>query len=75
MLIKKFLMLAFSFFIFCGCGGKNLEYKKVYIPIKCQTQMPNKPKNRGDFASHKRFLIYLLECENRLKFCLGLKND
>lgn len=37
--------------------------------------MPLKPRNDGTFEAHKKLMIYYLECENALKFCLGLKND
>lgn len=71
MRIKICLIVLFSV-IFSGCGQKFI-YKDVILPVKCTAKMPQKPKNNGDFESHKKLIIYFLECENLLKFCLGVE--
>lgn len=75
--MSKTVFLFLSVFVLCGCGAKehNIIYKDVLIPVKCQVKMPLKPRNDGTFEAHKKLMIYYLECENALKFCLGLKND
>lgn len=71
MRIRIYLIVLISV-IFCGCGEKII-YKDVYLPVKCTAKMPQKPSNNGDFKSHKNLMIYFLECENLLKFCLGVE--
>lgn len=74
MRIKSYLILLISL-ILTGCASKDkIVYKDILIPTKCTVKMPLKPANSGDFESHKNLMIYYRECENALKFCLGL-ND
>ena len=43
--------------------------QEVKIPVICPVKMPARPKNSGDFESHKALMIYFLECEALLKHC------
>ncbi|QOQ88196.1 hypothetical protein IMC76_08670 [Campylobacter corcagiensis] len=73
--MKVYLILVISF-ILTGCASKEkVIYKDILIPTKCDAKMPLKPANNGDFESHKAKMIYYMECENTLKFCLGIKDD
>lgn len=74
MRIKSYLILLISL-ILTGCASKpKIVYKEILIPTKCTAKMPLKPANNGDFESHKKKMIYYMECENALKFCLGIEN-
>lgn len=86
MRIKGYLMsdnLVFMFMVFitlillAGCSAKepNIVYKDVLIPVKCGIKMPVKPKNNGDFESHKARMIYYRKCESALKYCIGKDNE
>ncbi|AQW80789.1 hypothetical protein [Campylobacter pinnipediorum] len=77
--MNKLMLICFLLvLILSGCANdvKNIEpryiYKDVYVPIKCQASMPQKPKNDRSFESHKQIMLYLLECERLLKECLGV---
>ena len=62
--------------IFGACASKpivQVQTKEVLIPIKCNLEMPKKPKENRSFESHKALGIYFLEVESTLKDCLGLK--
>ncbi|MCI6988817.1 MAG: hypothetical protein MR902_04500 [Campylobacter sp.] len=57
-----------------GCASKErVVYQDVYVPIKCPAKMPEKPKNKRSFESHKALMVYFLECESLLKECIGDK--
>lgn len=72
--MRIFVFLAII--LFSGCAIKErVVYKDVFVPIKCDAKMPKSPKNDGSFASHKKIMIYFLECEHLLKYCIGEKND
>ncbi|MCI6989404.1 MAG: hypothetical protein MR902_07585 [Campylobacter sp.] len=73
----RILALAMSLLVLTGCGAKNAQvvYKEVLTPIRCDIKMPLKPKNDGTFESHKARMIYYLECENALKYCIGESDD
>lgn len=70
-----FVILVAVILLLTGCAKKepDVVYKEVFIPTKCQAKMPNKPINKGDFESHKEKMVYYLECERLLKFCIGKK--
>ncbi|MBE2986651.1 hypothetical protein CCAL12920_08315 [Campylobacter sp. RM12920] len=61
-----------------GCAQKHIPeptviYKEKLTPVKCNAQMPVKPKNDGTFEADKAKMIYYRDCENLLKQCLGIK--
>lgn len=70
---KKTLFIAFLLLLtLAGCASKpivRIDTKKVFIPIKCNLTLPNKPKEDGSFQSHKELLIYYLEVESIAKDC------
>ena len=65
--------------IFTGCAAKpqasepHIIYKEKYVPVRCNAEMPVKPKNDGTFETDKRIAIYYRDCEKKLKQCLGIK--
>lgn len=76
---KSMLLGVFFVLFFSGCSSKELKtqyiYKDVYIPTKCNVKMPKKPKDGESFEAHKLKMIYLFECEELLKSCIGDKNE
>ncbi|WP_456058060.1 hypothetical protein [Campylobacter hominis] len=70
-------MVFITLILLCGCSAKNAQvtYKDVLIPVRCDIKMPLKPRNDGTFEAHKKLMIYYLECENALKYCLGKDNE
>ncbi len=71
--LKKTLFIAFLLLLtLAGCASKpivRIDTKEVFIPIKCNLTLPNKPKEDGSFQSHKELLIYYLEVESIAKDC------
>ncbi len=66
------LFIAFLLLSLAGCASKpivKIDTKEVFIPIKCNLTLPNKPKEDGSFQSHKELLIYYLEVESIAKDC------
>lgn len=65
--------------IFAGCAAKPqasepyIIYKEKYVPVRCNAEMPVKPKDDGTFETDKRLAIYYRDCEKKLKQCLGIK--
>lgn len=65
--------------IFAGCAAKPqasepyIIYKEKYVPVRCNAEMPVKPKDDGTFETDKRIAIYYRDCEKKLKQCLGIK--
>ena len=65
--------------IFAGCAAKPqiiepyIIYKEKYVPVRCNAEMPVKPKNDGTFETDKRIAIDYHDCERFLKQCLGIK--
>ena len=69
-----FISLLTLSLIFSACASSvQVQTKEVFIPVKCNLQMPKKPKENGSFESHKALGIYFLEVESRLKACIGEK--
>lgn len=68
----KLGILAICLF-FSGCA---VQYKEVYKAIRCDVDMPEKPKasdNRVDML--REVLIYSNLLEERLKACRGEENE
>ena len=65
--------------IFAGCAAKPqasepyIIYKEKYVPVRCNAEMPVKPKDDGTFETDKQIAIYYRDCEKKLKQCLGIK--
>ena len=65
--------------IFAGCAAKPqasepyIIYKEKYVPVRCNAEMPVKPKDDGTLETDKRIAIYYRDCEKKLKQCLGIK--
>ena len=82
LIMRSLWLLAYTFVFlfllasFIGCAAKpivKIQTKEVLIPIRCNLELPLKPKEDGSFESHKALGIYFLEVESTLKDCLGLK--
>lgn len=70
-----YLILIAFFFSACASSSVQVQTKEVLIPIKCNLEMPKKPKEDGSFESHKALGIYFLEVESTLKDCIGANNE
>lgn len=70
--MKIFLFVS-VILMFGGCASKEYliktEYVEVKIPVKCDLEIPKKPKFKGDFASAKALSAYYLEMERIAKVC------
>lgn len=61
-----FLILPFLFC--CGCFTK---YEPVYVPTKCEIEIPKRPKQiRGNAYNVKQIIEYSEKLEYNLKFCI-----
>ncbi|MCI5968181.1 hypothetical protein [Helicobacter sp.] len=67
----NFLLFAFipCFFISCAKPIVEIQTQEVFIPIKCNLELPQKPKENGSFESHKALSKYYLEVEQIAKDC------
>lgn len=55
---------------FTACSSKlKIQTKEVFIPVKCDLELPHKPKENGSFESHKALAKYYLEVEQIAKDC------
>ncbi|WP_300692399.1 MULTISPECIES: hypothetical protein [Helicobacter] len=57
---------------FSACASKPLvkiETKEVFIPVKCDLELPTKPPENGSFESHKQIAIYYKKVEQIAKDC------
>ena len=57
---------------FTACASKpivKIQTKEVFIPVKCDLELPPKPKENGSFESHKALAKYYLEVEQIAKDC------
>lgn len=60
--------------IFVGCSFKEVEveYRNVYIPVRCDVPKRERPKKSNSIAENfKRILIYTEILEKDLKVCRG----
>lgn len=62
----------------CASNNKNLvvktEYKDVYVPIRCEADMPPKPNfNHLEPKSAGELINYYLLVEDMLKGCIDAK--
>lgn len=73
--MKSLIFLISAIFLVSCADKKEIIYKEVKVPVKCQIKMPLKPKNNGDFQSYKELLIYFKKCEKGLLYCSGNLNE
>lgn len=69
--MKAFILLLMAAFVMGGCT-KYAQKEAVYIPTKCDIQMPAKPYPRDNQSTAQRvgeILIYTEQLESGLKFC------
>lgn len=76
--LKSFRNSLFTTFLalfvlsFSACATKpivKIQTQEVLIPIKCNLEIPPKPQENGNFASHKALAKYYLEVEQIAKDC------
>lgn len=70
-----FIILLTLIVLLSGCAKPETItktiYKDVYIPVRCEIEMPVKPKfNRLDPASAKELAMYYQQIEALLKGCV-----
>lgn len=54
-----------------GCAKKQVVYKDVYIPIKCDIEIPKRPKLTGELVNdYKNALQHSELLESDLIFCV-----
>lgn len=64
-----------------GCGSAKdimvkTEYKDVYVPIRCEVSLPQKPVyNKNSPSSAAEMANYYLLVEETLKGCIGVKDE
>ena len=69
-----YILAFFCLIVFSGCASKpivKIQTQKVYIPIKCNLKIPNKPLDDGSFQSHKDLAKYFLQVEQIAKDCVN----
>lgn len=68
----KLIVVCFSL-LFCGCA---VQYKEVYKAIRCDVELPPKPKKSNDRVEMLReILIYSNLLEEKLKACKGVMDN
>lgn len=73
--MKILAFLLFAVF-FIGCAAKpeiitKTQYQDVYVPVKCQVKIPEKPKfDKKDLQSAKALAVYYRQVEALLKECI-----
>ncbi|MDU6827738.1 hypothetical protein [Campylobacter sp.] len=72
----KILVFLFFALFFIGCAAKpeiitRTQYQDVYIPVRCQAKMPEKPKfDKKDLQSARALAVYYRQVEILLKRCI-----
>lgn len=61
-------LFAFSFSA-CSKPFYKIQTQEVLIPIKCNLELPLKPKENGSFESHKGLAVYYKQVEQIAKDC------
>lgn len=68
----RILSLFLCAILLSACASKPLvkiETKEVFIPVKCDLELPTKPLENGSFESHKQIAIYYKKVEQIAKDC------
>lgn len=71
--ILSFLICAIAGAVFLvACGHPQIVTKEVFIPQKCDIDMPAKPSyTKGDFAKNlEKYVRYSKQLENALSACI-----
>lgn len=69
----KFLLACVCSMILSGCAVK---YKEIYKAVRCDVDIPQKPKDTGDrIETLREILIYSNLLEQRLKVCKGVEDE
>ncbi|EAU00367.1 hypothetical protein [Campylobacter curvus] len=72
----KILVFFVLSILLVGCAAKpevitKTQYQDVYIPVKCQVKMPEKPKfDKKDLGSARALAVYYRQVEILLKGCI-----
>lgn len=71
MKFSLFILIS-SFFVGCApYSVPKVQIKEVYIPSKCEIDMPQKPSKSAEISKTMRdLMIYIEEMENALNFCV-----
>ena len=73
--MKILVFLLFALF-FIGCADKpeiitKTQYQDVYIPVRCQAKIPEKPKfDKKDLQSARALAVYYRQVEALLMECV-----
>lgn len=71
----KLLFLACVFSVSFSACVKKVVYREVKVPIKCNIEMPTRPREHLEALEYLRaLLIYTENLENDLKFCTKNNN-
>ncbi|WP_300692411.1 MULTISPECIES: hypothetical protein [Helicobacter] len=67
----RILSLILSAILLSACAKPlvKIETKEVFVPIKCDLELPTKPLENGSFESHKQIAIYYKKVEQIAKDC------
>lgn len=65
------ILILMTTLIFNGCSKPvyKIQTQEVFIPVKCNLELPPKPQENGSFESHKALAKYYLEIEQIAKDC------
>lgn len=65
------VLLALFTLSFSACSKPivKIQTQEVFIPVKCNLELPPKPQENGSFESHKALAKYYLEVEQIAKDC------
>lgn len=69
---SKSILAILPLIFFSACATKpivKIQTQEVFIPVKCDLQLPPKPQEDGSFESHKALAKYYLEVEQIAKDC------
>ncbi|MDA3967364.1 hypothetical protein [Helicobacter sp. WB40] len=71
LVVLAYVWLFLGVIIFSGCTpATKIVTQEVYIPVKCNLELPTKPKEDGSFESHKELAKYYLKLERVAKDCV-----
>lgn len=65
------ILILMTTLIFNGCSKPvyKIQTQEVFIPVKCNLELPQKPQEDGSFESHRALTKYYLEIEQIAKDC------
>lgn len=70
--VINLILIFIAGYILFGCSAKTeIVYKPVHIPVKCEVEIPSRPKSTQDVVIDNINLIkYTEKVENTLLFCV-----